>query len=94
MARALTLDGQALDCLPDLPVKAAIPVRVHPGRDDVESACKRGKCTGRRAAGLVRRIPNEKCEGQVDHLLLSGLTGSSFTRILLDLSGAHDVLKG
>ncbi len=94
MSRALTLDGQALDCLPDLPVKAAIPVRVDLGRDEVECACKRGKRTGRRSARRERRVPNEECQGSVDYLLLSGLTGSSFTRILLNLSGAHDVLKG
>jgi hypothetical protein len=94
MSRALTLDGQALDCLPDLAVKAAMPVRVDLGRHEVECACKRGKRTGRRTTRLERRVPNEECQGPVDYMLLSGPTGSSLTRILPDLSGAHDVSKG
>jgi hypothetical protein len=94
MSRALALDGQALDCLPDLPVKATIPVRVDPGRHEVECACKRGKPTCRRTTRIERRVPNEECQGQVDYMLLSVLTRSSLTRILLDLSGAYDVLKG
>ena len=67
--------------------------RLIPVTADIECACKLGKRAGRGAAWSMRREADEEAKGQIDYMLLAGLSSPSLAPVLRSVSSAHDVFK-
>lgn len=78
--------------MPDLAVETAL-FRVIPRRRDVKCTCKPGKRAGRGPAQSLTGVLDKEAKGQIDHILFAGLSTPSFTLVLGQISGVHDVFK-
>src|SRR5438477_7219742 len=90
---ALPIYGETLDGPSYLPVEPAVIIRLAFGSGGVEGTGEHGEGPASCAAGLERGVTNEKGKGLINHVLLSDVARSSFSRVLRGLGGAFNITE-
>ena len=90
---ALTRDRHPRLRLPDLAIEAAVLLGVEPDRSGEKFTGKCGKRASTSPARPVTREPDKEVKGQIDYMLLAGLSSPSLAPVPGHIDGEYDVFK-